>query len=97
MQTAFMALTLDVISHYAFVHSFGLLEKPRFSPEWKDVLLATIEAGIMNRHLPWVADILMNLPNAVAAAISAPVAFFLKIQKVTILENTLLQVLCSPS
>lgn len=81
MQTAFMALTLDVISHYAFGNSFGLLEKPGFSPEWKKVLLATIEAGIMNRHLPWVADILMNLPNAVAAAISAPVAFFLKIQK----------------
>ncbi|KAK5142179.1 hypothetical protein LTR04_002316, partial [Oleoguttula sp. CCFEE 6159] len=82
LQTAYMALTLDVISHYAFGESFGLTEKPGFSPEWKKVLLATIEAGIMNRHLPWVADILMSLPDSVAAAVSAPVAFFLQIQRV---------------
>ncbi|TKA81274.1 hypothetical protein B0A49_00228 [Cryomyces minteri] len=81
LQTAYMALTLDVISHYAFEEFFGLTEKPGFSPEWKKVLLATIEAGIMNRHLPWVADVLMSLPDSVAAAVSAPVAFFLQIQR----------------
>ncbi|KAH7381519.1 cytochrome P450 [Pyrenochaeta sp. MPI-SDFR-AT-0127] len=91
MQTAFMALTLDVISHYAFGDSFGLLDKPGFDPEWKHAILAMIEASIMNRHLPWVADAMMQLPDRVAAMVSKPVAFFLKVQKSvrTIVEATL--------
>ena len=77
-----MALTLDVISHYAFGESFGLVEKDGFSPEWKQALLDMIEAGAVNRHLPWLADCLMMLPDNAAAAISKPIAFFLQVQKV---------------
>lgn len=33
LQTAFVALTLDVILHYAFGAPAGLLERPGFSPE----------------------------------------------------------------
>lgn len=81
-----MALTLDVISHYAFGEPFGLIEKPGFSPEWKKVLGSTIEAGIMNRHFPWLADMMMSLPESIAASISAPVAFFLRIQRARFFE-----------
>jgi len=81
LQEAFMALTLDIISAYAFGKSFGLLDQPGFSPEWKKAVLAMIESAIPNRHFPWMADIMMNLPFSVAAAISPPVAFFLDIQK----------------
>ena len=87
MQTAYMALTLDVISHYAFGESLGLVEKEGFSPEWKKALLDMIEAGTVNRHLPWLADILMNLPDRLAAAISQPIAFFLQVQKVSWIET----------
>lgn len=81
MGTAFIALSLDVISTYAFGNSFGLVEKRGFSPEWKAALRAAIEAAIFNRHMPWMADVMMNLPDSVAAAVSRPVAQFLKIQK----------------
>ncbi|KAG9941926.1 alcohol oxidase, partial [Aureobasidium melanogenum] len=81
LQTAYMALTLDVISQYAFGESLGLVKKPGFSPEWNKMLHATIEAGIMNRHFPWLADLMMSLPPWLAASISGPVAFFLRIQK----------------
>ena len=77
-----MALTLDLISHYAFGESLGLVEKEGFSPEWKKALLDMIEAGTVNRHLPWLADCLMILPDSAAAAISKPIAFFLQVQKV---------------
>lgn len=83
LQTAYMALTLDVISQYAFGESFGLVQRPGFSPEWNKMLHATIEAGIMNRHFPWLADVMMNLPAWLAASISGPVAFFLRIQQVS--------------
>jgi hypothetical protein len=84
LQTAYMALTLDVISQYAFGESLGLVQKPGFSPEWNKMLHATIEAGIMNRHFPWLADVMMSLPTWLAASISGPVAFFVQIQRVSI-------------
>lgn len=84
LQTAYMALTLDVISSYAFGSPFGLLEKPGFSPEWKQAILSSIEAGIVNRHFPWLATAMVNLPESVAAVISQPAAFFLKLQRVSV-------------
>ena len=91
LQTAYMALTLDVISHYAFGETLGLVEKEGFSPDWKKALLDMIEAGTLNRHLPWLADCLMMLPDSVATAVSTPIAFFLQVQKVSdrsVLDNT---------
>ncbi|KAF7511511.1 hypothetical protein GJ744_004099 [Endocarpon pusillum] len=81
LQTAYMALTLDVISHYAFGESFELSEKEGFSPEWKKALLNVIESATVNRHLPWLADCLMLLPDSVAARLSKPIAFFLQVRK----------------
>lgn len=83
LHTAYMALTLDVVSHYAFGKPFGLVDTPGFSPEWKKALGATIEAGVMNRSFPWLADLMITLPEWVAASISAPVAFFLRTQRVS--------------
>ena len=80
--TAFVAMTLDVISHYAFGKSFGLLEIPGFSPEWKHNLHGAIEAGIVSRYLPWLVDILFKMPLWLAIWMNPVVAFFAKFQNV---------------
>ncbi|KAL1600670.1 hypothetical protein SLS60_007058 [Paraconiothyrium brasiliense] len=80
MHTAFMSLTLDIISTYAFGECYGLLDKPGFSPEWKHAVEAMTESSITNRHLPWVADTLSKIPPHLAAKISEPVSFFLGVQ-----------------
>ena len=99
LQTAYMALTLDVISHYAWGESFGLWDKEGFSPEWKKALWDMVEAGTVNRHLPWLADCLMLLPDSVAARVSKPIAFFLQVQKVSLVrskQSLLISTACSP-
>ena len=80
--TAFVAMTLDVISHYAFGKSFGLLEIPGFSPEWKHNLHGAIEAGIISRYLPWLIDILFKMPLWLAIWMNPVVGFFAKFQNV---------------
>lgn len=40
---AHVALSLDIISHYAFGKSFGLVEPSSFSPLWKNVMNMTTE------------------------------------------------------
>lgn len=89
LQTAFMALTLDVISHYAFGQPFGLVDTPDFAPAWKKAILASIEAGIVNRHFPWLGAVLSSLPEAMAVRVSAPAAFFVQLQRVRALSATL--------
>lgn len=81
MHNAFTSLTLDIISLYAFGECYGLLDLPGFSLEWKHGLEAMVESSIVNRHLPWVADALSLLPNAIAAKISEPVGFFLSVRE----------------
>ena len=41
---AHAALSLDIISHYAFGKSFGLVEQSGFSPLWKNVMNMTTES-----------------------------------------------------
>ncbi|KAF4540590.1 Cytochrome p450 [Lasiodiplodia theobromae] len=81
LQTAFMALTLDVISSYAFGKPFGLVDAPDFGASWKKAIMASIEAGIVNRHFPWLGAVLTSLPDSVAVRISEPAAFFVQLQR----------------
>ena len=49
---AYMALSLEIISHYAFGKYFGLVEQPGFSPLWKDVVTMTMESFSLLQNLP---------------------------------------------
>ncbi len=82
LHTAYVALTLDFISHYAFGESFGLLERRGFSPAWKRALIDSIEAGRVVRYFPWLADIMKTLPESLVVALNKPIAVFLHMQKV---------------
>ena len=78
LDLAYIALTIDMISEYAFGESFKLLEKPGFSQEWKDAILGQFESAIPLRHTPWLMSILMLLPDSVASKINKPTAAFLE-------------------
>ena len=79
---AYMALTLDVISHYAFGEPYGLIEKPGFSPLWKDVVRNTMESFALVRMLPWVLVLLKALPRSMVALIDEGMAFYLGLERV---------------
>jgi cytochrome P450 len=79
---AYMALSLDIISHYAFGKSFGLVEQPGFSPLWKDVVSMTMESFALVRNLPWLPDVLKALPQSLTRRIDQGLAFYLQMEQV---------------
>lgn len=52
---AYMALTMDVITQYAYARSYNYLAEPDFKLEWKMTLMGGFEMGATMRHLPWMA------------------------------------------
>ncbi|KAL9130772.1 MAG: hypothetical protein Q9217_001120 [Psora testacea] len=78
---AYMALTLDIISHYAFGASYGLVDQPGFSPLWKDVISMTMESFALVRNLPWLPQLLKRLPHPVTEVVDKGLAFYLKMER----------------
>ena len=77
---AYMSLTLDIISHYAFGKSYGLLELPGFSQKWKDVVEKVMESFALVRNLPWVPELLKKLPMPITKMIDTGMAFYLQME-----------------
>jgi cytochrome P450 len=62
LDVAFMALTTDILSSYAFADDTGYLDEPDFKLEWKETILGGFESGAMMRQFPWLLPMVMSLP-----------------------------------
>ena len=80
---AYMSLTLDIISHYAFGKSYGLLSLPGFSQLWKDVIEQTMESFALVRNLPWLPELLKKLPMPITRMLDKGIAFYLQMEAET--------------
>lgn len=80
---AYMSLSLDIVSHYAFGKSYGLLEQPGFSQLWKDVVENIMESFALVRNLPWVPELLKKLPMPITRMLDKGMAFYLQMEAET--------------
>ena len=83
---AYMSLTVDVISHYAFGKSYDLLSLPGFSQLWKDVVENVMESFALVRNLPWLPELLKKLPMPITRVIDKGMAFYLQMEAETRVE-----------
>ena len=77
---AYMSLALDVISHYAFGKSYGLLQLPGFSQLWKDVVENIMESFALVRNLPWLPELFKKLPMPITRMLDKRMAFYLQME-----------------
>ena len=83
---AYMSLALDVISHYAFGKSYGLLHLPGFSQLWKDVVENIMESFALVRNLPWLPELFKKLPMPITRMLDKRMAFYLQMEAETRVE-----------
>jgi cytochrome P450 len=80
LDVAFMALTIDVITDYAFAADRKYLDEPDFQLLWFE----TIRGGFQNLALvlffPWMLPAMKALPLSVAAAVNPTVGYMLRWQ-----------------
>lgn len=63
LSRAFMALTTDIITEYAFAKSYDQLDSPDFQDTLHDALVAIYTTGHFALHFPVVFPILDSLPD----------------------------------
>jgi cytochrome P450 len=80
LDAAYMALTMDIITHYAFGESYNYLAEPDFKLEWKETVVGGSASGAVIRQLPWAFGIMKSLPLAVLSKVAREASLLLQWQ-----------------
>ena len=67
LDVAFMALTMDIISDYAFDDDRHYLEEDDFKLQWKETILGAWQAGALLRAFPWILTLTKIIPQSLIA------------------------------
>jgi len=62
LDVAYMALTMDVITHYAFGKSYNHLAEDDFNLAWKETVVGGSANGAFLRQFPWLFPIMKLVP-----------------------------------
>jgi cytochrome P450 len=72
LDAAYMALTMDIITHYAFGESYDYLSEDDFKLEWKETVVAGSANGAFLRQFPWALPILKRVPLPLLQILNPP-------------------------
>lgn len=70
LDAAFMALTMDIICHYAYGESYNYLDDDDFRARWREAMISALENGILLRNFPWILPIMQSIPYSVLQRIN---------------------------
>lgn len=88
-----MALTMDIITHYAYGASYNYLAEEDFKLEWKETVMNGSANGALLRQFPWMLPIMKRIPLFVLDILIPKAAALMHWQKMvrrqveTIMEN----------
>ena len=84
LTVASLALTMDILTDYAFAEDFGLLRQEDFNVRWKDTILSIMQALPAIRHFKWFLRIVGALPESVARRIAPDMSQLIEWKEVSI-------------
>lgn len=70
LTAASLALTMDILTEYAFAEDFGLLKQEDFNAEWSDTILSIMQALPLVRHFKWFLRLGGALPEFSARCVA---------------------------
>ncbi|KAI9795009.1 MAG: hypothetical protein M1816_000029 [Peltula sp. TS41687] len=62
LTVAYAALTLDIITEYAFAKPYGALARPDFAPEWPKMIMDLSEASHILKQFGWLGPLMRAIP-----------------------------------
>ncbi|KUL89806.1 hypothetical protein ZTR_00581 [Talaromyces verruculosus] len=81
LDAAYMALTMDIITHYAFGESYNYLAEPDFKLEWKDTVIGGSASGAFIRQFPWAFSVMKSMPLNIMSQLAPEASLLLRWQK----------------
>ena len=84
LYVVFTGLTLDIISHYSFGETMGLLEDGQFkvAREWKMMFKYTIQTNRWARYFPLIPRVIKLLPDRLALSLIPSIAYLKRLEEV---------------
>jgi len=82
MRNATAALTMDVITRYAFGKAYDALEDEGFAPNWSTAIESIGKVGYLNVYFPLATEIMKRLPVGVSKWLSPETASIMDLQMV---------------
>ncbi|KAL8834369.1 MAG: hypothetical protein Q9170_003779 [Blastenia crenularia] len=77
----FRAVSIDVITDYAFGQSYGLLDQVDLGKEFFDLMQRLGPAAWIFRQWPWLKPVVMMMPEGAISFLSRPMGFVRDLQK----------------
>lgn len=74
VDVAFTALTMDIITDFAFGERTTLLDEPDFGLVWKESLIKLSANGVILRQFPWIWPVLKRIPLWLLQLLRSPAA-----------------------
>ena len=71
LDAAYMALTMDIITHYAFGESYNNLDVDDFNLTWKESIVGASANCALLRQFPWSLPIMQSIPLSVLRVLDA--------------------------
>ncbi|KAK2766809.1 hypothetical protein FQN54_006123 [Arachnomyces sp. PD_36] len=62
LDAAYMALTMDITTEYAYGESYDYLSEDDYKLQWKEIIVGGVANGVMLRQFPWALPILNAIP-----------------------------------
>ena len=79
---AYAALTLDIITEYAFAKSYECLGRPDFAAEWPKLIQATSAQSALNKQFPSILKIMKMMPESLVEKLNPEMMLLINFQKV---------------
>ena len=84
LTVASLALTMDILTDYAFAEDFGLLKQKDFNVKWRDTILSIMQALPTVRHFKWFLRIVTALPESLARLVAPDLSQLIEWKQVCI-------------
>ena len=82
MGNAYAALTMDIISEYAFAKSYGCVDRSDFAPEWPKVIEAVSAQSALNKQFPSILQTFRMMPESLVEKLNPEMMLLIGFQKV---------------
>ena len=82
MRDAYAALTMDIITEYAFAKSYGCVDSPDFASEWPRVIDAVSAQAALTKQFPSVLETMKMMPDILVEKLSPDMMLLINFQKV---------------
>ena len=87
LSTAFVALTVDIISQCCYADSFDYLEVDDFAPAWRMTVIQRMKSMKLVSHFPQILLLLKWLPHQIVAALFGDVSMAGQHKQVSCLDD----------